>query len=429
MGAPMLALYGLGSMVGAGIYGLVGRAAGLLGGAVWTSFVVAMAAALLTGLSYAALGARYPQAGGTAYVIERAFRTRLLSYTAGFCVVASGLTSMATGSRIVAANILGLFGLPAPSDSMLALVAVIYLALLCMLVWRGLKESLWFNVLCTFIEVSGLVFVIVMGVRFWGSADLLEFPTVQAWYETGALILQSSVLTFFAFIGFEDILNVSEEVRDPRRNVPIGLIAAMLCATALYLGVAITAVSVVPWQELAIASAPLGAVMERAAPWLPPVVYTVITIFAVANTALINYVMGSRLIFGMARQGLLPKLLASIHPTRNTPHYATVAIFMAATLLILAGDVSQLASATVILLLGVFILMNAAQVILTRRPGEPTAAIPLPIAVPIIAALICAVMLVSRASGDLRPLQIAGVVVVLIQVVYYATRKSHRTVA
>ncbi len=428
MGAPMLALYGLGSMVGAGIYGLVGRAAGLLGGAVWTSFVVAMAAALLTGLSYAALGARYPQAGGTAYVIDRAFRTRLLSYTAGFCVVASGLTSMATGSRIVAANVLGLFGLPAPSDSTLTLIAVIYLALLCVVVWRGLKESLWFNALCTFIEVSGLVFVIAMGARFWGSADLLEFPTAQAWYETGALILQSAVLTFFAFIGFEDILNVSEEVRDPKRNVPIGLIAAMLGATALYLGVAITAVSVVPWQELSTAPAPLGAVMERAAPWLPAVVYTVITIFAVANTALINYVMGSRLIFGMARQGLLPKLLASIHPTRNTPHYATVAMFIAATALILAGDVSQLASATVILLLGVFILMNTAQVILMRRPGEPPAAIRLPIAVPIVAALICTVMLVSRATGDLRPLQIAGMVVLVIQVVYFATRKSHRTV-
>ncbi len=100
--------------------------------------------------------------------------------------------------------------------------------------------------------------------------------------------MQSSVLTFFAFIGFEDTLNVSEEVKNPGRNVPLGLIGVMIAATVLYLLISITAVSVVPWRELAAAAAPLGAVMERAAPWLPPVVYTVITIFAVANTALIN---------------------------------------------------------------------------------------------------------------------------------------------
>lgn len=424
MGAGMLALYGLGSMLGAGIYGLVGKAAGLLGGMVWASFLIAMAAALLTGLSYAALGSRYPRAGGAAYIIQRAFGRPMLSYVAGLCVVASGLTSMATGSRIVATNLQNLFGL----DTLpVTLIAVLYLALLCAVVWRGLRESLWFNALCTLVEASGLILVIVMGARFWGQADLLELPTEQDWAMTGLLLAQSAVLTFFAFLGFEDTLNVSEEVHNPARNVPLGLIGAMLAATVLYLLIAITAVSVVRWDVLAVAPAPLGAVMERAAPWIPAVVYTVITIFAVANTALINFVMGSRLIYGMARQGLLPKILTSIHPTRNTPHVAATAIFVVASILLFLGDVSQLAAATVILLLAVFTLMNVAQIALAKRAGEPPARIKLPTIVPMTGGLICIVMLVVRATtGEIVAPLIAGCLLIAIMLLYLTTRHSHR---
>ncbi len=424
MGAGMLALYGLGSMLGAGVYGLVGKAAGMLGGMVWASFLIAMVAALLTGLSYAALGSRYPRAGGAAYVIQRAFGRPMLSYVAGLCVVASGLTSMATGSRIVATNLQALFGLGAVP---VTVIAVLYLALLCAVVWRGLRESLWFNALCTVVEASGLILVIVMGARFWGQADLLELPTQQDWAMTGLLLAQSAVLTFFAFLGFEDTLNVSEEVKNPARNVPLGLIGAMLGATVLYLLIAITAVSVVHWDVLATAPAPLGVVMERAAPWIPAVVYTVITIFAVANTALINFVMGSRLVFGMARQGLLPKVLTRIHPTRHTPHIAALAIFAVASILLFLGDVTQLAAATVILLLAVFTLMNLAQIALAHRAGEPTAPIKLPTFVPILGAVICAMLLVVRAAtGEMVAPLIAGCLLVFIVVLYLLTRHSHR---
>jgi basic amino acid/polyamine antiporter, APA family len=424
MGAGMLALYGLGSMLGAGVYGLVGKAAGMLGGLVWVSFLIAMVAALLTGLSYASLGSRYPRAGGTAYIIQRAFGRPMLSYVAGLCVVASGLTSMATGSRIVATNLQALFALQALP---VPLIAVLYLAALCAVVWRGLRESLWFNALCTAIEASGLILVIVMGARFWGQADLLELPTQQDWTATGWLFAQSAVLTFFAFLGFEDTLNVSEEVKNPSRNVPLGLLGAMLGATLLYLLISVTAVSVVHWDVLAMAPAPMGAVMARAAPWIPAVVYTVITIFAVANTALINFVMGSRLIYGMARQGLLPRALTRIHPRRNTPHVAAVAIFVMAALLLMLGDVSQLAAATVILLLGVFALMNLSQVVLATRAGEPPAPVRLPIVAPILGGLVCAVLLVVRAAtGEVVAPLIAAGLLVLIVVLYFLTRHTHR---
>lgn len=427
MGAGMLMLYGLGSMLGAGIYGLVGRAAGTLGSAVWASFLVAMAAALLTGLSYAALGARYPRAGGAAYVLQRAFGRPMLSYVAGLCVVASGLTSMATGSRIVASNLQTLFNLHSVP---VGLIAAGYLGVLCALVWRGLRESLWFNALCTLIEASGLVLVIVLGARFWGDTNLLDLPGDEDWAASALLLLQSSVLTFFAFIGFEDTLNVSEEVVNPARNVPLGLIGAMVCATILYLLIAVTAVSVVPWQSLANDPAPLGAVMRRAAPWLPKAVYTVITIFAVANTALINFVMASRLLYGMARQGLLPQGLARIHPERGTPHIAAVAIFVAASVLLLLGDVAQLAAATVILLLAVFTLMNLAQVVLGRRPGEPAAPIKLPKWVPLGGALICMVLLLARAlTGESVAPGIAAALVLGIIVLYLITQRGRQSTA
>jgi basic amino acid/polyamine antiporter, APA family len=426
MGVWMLALYGLGSMLGAGIYALVGRAAEVAGSAVWMAFLTAMVGAMLTGLTYAALGARYPHAGGAAYVVHRAFRRPTLSYVVGLAVVASGLTSMATGSRVIADNLRALFGLEAVPPLSLALA---YLAVLAVLVWRGLKESLWFNAMCSVIEAGGLVLVIVCGARFWGSRDLLELPgTSPGLASAGLLVASASVLTFFAFMGFEDTLNVTEEVRDPARTVPRGLILAMLGAAVLYLLVSITAVSVVPWRELARAPAPLGAVMSRAAPWIPPPVYVVITMFAVANTALINFVMGSRLVYGMARQGLLPAPLARVHAVRHTPHRAVLAIYGCAAVVVSLGDISQLASATVLLLLGVFVVMNVSHLVLARRAGEPPAPFVLPGFVPFIGALLCgAVFSVRALTGDaVAPLIAAGIVAASL-VLYALTRQSRGT--
>ena len=408
MGVWMLALYGMGSMLGVGIYALIGRAAAVAGSAVWMAFVTAMIGALLTGLTYAALGARYPRAGGASYIVHRAFGWPALSYVVGLAVVASGLTSMATGARVIADNLRALFGLEGVPPLMLALA---YLAVLAAFVWRGLRESLWFNALCSVIEAGGLVLVIVCGARFWGSQNLLELPAADAdWASASLMVASASVLTFFAFMGFEDTLNVTEEVHDPARTVPRGLLIAMTGAAVLYLLVSITAVSVVPWRELAQAPAPLGAVMSRAAPWIPPAVYVVITIFAVANTALVNFVMGSRLIYGMARQGLLPKPLSRVHPVRRTPHIAVFAIYGSVAVVVSLGDISQLASATVLLLLGVFVLMNVSHLVLARRPGEPRAPIRVPSFLPVVAALMCGAVLIVRAStGEVTaPLIAAG---------------------
>jgi APA family basic amino acid/polyamine antiporter len=438
IGGWQVMFYGLGSMLGAGIYALIGRAADSLGNAVWLAFLTAMIAAMLTGLSYACVGSRYARAGGAAYVTQHGLRKPLLSYVVGIAVMMSGLTSMATGSQAIAEQLEKAFGFALD----IKLVAIGIVFLVGCVIYRGLRESMWLNVLCTVVEASGLLFIIAVGARYWGSVNYLETAkdTVAGGAGSGitlALVMQGAVLTFFSFIGFEDILNVSEEVKNPRKNVPFGLIGAMILATLIYMAVAITAVSVVPWRELAASKTPLMDVAHRAAPWLGGIdkLYLGITIFAIGNTALLNYIMGSRLLYGMSRQGLLPVILGRVHPKRHTPHVAVFVLFGIVSVLILSGGVKQMAESTVLLLLAVFTVVNIALVVLKRRPGEPTGGFEPPMFVPVLGALTCASLIYTRihsaitsadASMHIAPLIAGGIIV--ISVVLYAVLKPKNPV-
>ncbi len=418
LGPVQIAIYGLGSMLGAGIYGLIGVAAGQMGSAVWLAFGVAMVAALLTGLTYASVGSRYPRAAGAAYVTQRAFRTPLLSYTVGLAVTASGLTSAATQARVVANNLQRIEWLAAIPEVLLALGFILILA---GIVIRGIKESAWLNFVCTAVEALGLLIVIAVGVSFWGSTDLTQTPEgpLAFDYATASLAMQGAVLTFFSFIGFEDILNMGEEVKDPHTTMPIGIIAAMIMAAVIYMAVAITAVSVVPWQELKDAKGPLVEVVARAAPWFPPAVFVVITIFAVTNTALVNFVTSSRLAYGMANHGLLPSWLGRVHRTRHTPHVAVLVLLAIIATLVVIGNVAQLASATVLLLLLAFTVVNAGLLVLKRRPDEPKGRFEVPAIVPLLGAVICAaLMLVRGITGDWQAPALAAALIVAIVVMY-----------
>ena len=217
IGPVQLALYGLGSMLGAGIYGLIGKAAGQVGNAVWLAFVVALVAALLTALSYASLGSRYPRAAGAAYVTERAFGLPLLSFVVGLALVCSGLTSVATQSRVFAANLAVLFNLESIPLWWLALG---FLLVLAGIVFRGIRESMWVNVLCTLVEASGLILVVAVGLSYWGSVDLLEMPPAAVDQGEWLILMQGAVLTFFAFIGFEDTLQRRRGMPRPAAHHP-----------------------------------------------------------------------------------------------------------------------------------------------------------------------------------------------------------------
>jgi amino acid transporter len=394
MGLGALVIYGVGDMLGAGVYGLIGKVAGVMGNAVWLAFVASMVAAALTGLSYASLGSRHPRAAGVAYIAQRAFGLPFLSYLLGLAVVASGLTSLAAGARAFAGYFLGLLDIGASAGALSAVV-IAYIAVLTFINFRGMRESTWLNALCTTVEAGGLFIIIAVGMRFWGGVNYLETPAAATAGGgiTFPLVLSGAVLTFYSFVGFEDMINVTEEVKNPERNFPIAVVAAIAITSVIYIAVAVTAVSVVPHAELAASDQPLVEVVKRAAPWFPSAAFSFIALFAITNTGLLNYIMGSRLVYGLARQGLVPRALGAVHPVRHTPHRAIFALLLIVLILALSGNIAQLASATSTLLLGVFIVVNASLIVLQRRPAEPRGLFEIPTIIPIGGILMCGVIL------------------------------------
>jgi APA family basic amino acid/polyamine antiporter len=408
LGVAGLAMFGVGNMLGAGIYGLVGKAAGVMGSAVWLSFLASVVAAGCTGLTYASLGSRFPRAGGAAYIVRRTFGRALPAYIIGLTVAMSGLVSMAAGSHVFASYFVRLApDIPAP-----AVIAVYVLALAAINAF-GMRQSSWLNMMCTVVEAAGLLLVIAVGLRYWGSVDYFDATTASnpGGAISPALVLSGAALTFYAFIGFEDVLNVAEEVNNPRRTIPIALIIALTVTMLIYIAVAVSAVSVVPAPELAAAEGPLAHVVQRAAPGIWPALLPVIALFAVANTGLLNYIMSSRMAYGMARDGLLPSIIGRLHPTRRTPQVAIV--LLGAIVLGLAAPftLTALAQVTSLLLLTSFIVMNACMIVLKRRPAEPRGAFEVPTVVPLAGIVVSAVVI---ASAQQRALLLAAILLACI---------------
>lgn len=413
-------MYGVGDILGSGIYGLVGKAAGQLGNFVWLAFLVSFAVALMTGLCYAALGARYPRAAGSSFIIWKAFRSPFLAFLAGMATLASGLTSMAAAANIFSGYLNGM-----------ANFIPVWLGILgfCMIlsgiVFAGIKESMWANTVCTIVEVTGLLLIIVAGIPFIGNVNLLDTASIpnQALL-TPSLILSGAVLTFYSFVGFEDVINVSEEVIKPKRNVPLGLMLAMLIASTIYMLVSVVAVSVVPAAELAQSKQPLVDVITVAWPWFPARVFSVIALFAVTNTALLNFVMASRLMYGLGNLGLAPKLLAKVHGKTKTPYVAVITV--AAIFLVLAyvGDVSSLARATSLFVLLAFMGMNASLFLFQKRESgkhKRQRRWRLPQIIPILGVLGTAAMMAHAKMDDVK---IAGSLFAVIVVLYFFQRPT-----
>ncbi len=422
IGLFALTLYGIGDILGSGIYGLVGKAAGEMGSAVWLGFFISMVAAGLTGLSYASLSSRYPRAGGAAYTTYRAFNNGFVAYVVGLAVLASGLTSMATAARVFAGYFTGM-GLPLPPT----VVALLFAAFVAAVVYRGIRESIFTNSIFTFVEIGGLLFILLIGARYIGSTNYLDATTAaNPSGEIGlSLLLTGAVLTFYSFVGFEDMINVAEEVKEPRKTMPRGLILAIAISSLIYMGISIVAVSVIPPMELAASNQPLVDVVAKAAPWFPTPIFSVIAMFAVANTALLNFIMGSRLLYGMSVHGLVPKYLNKIHPERRTPHLAVFTVTVLFMILILSGDVSSLAKATSVLLLSCFVVVNIALIVLQRRETIE-GAFEVPSFIPIVGSLICIAMLSRAGSAELL---MAGVILFVIVALYFIMKPNPQSIS
>lgn len=417
-----LVLYGMGDILGAGIYGLIGKAAGQMGNGVWLAFLVSMIAAGFTGLSYASLGSRYPRAGGASFVTHKAYGNAFLAYVVGLAVLASGLTSMATSCRVFAGYFAGLF-----SSLPEWVVIVVFACLLAAIIFRGIRETLWVNNVLAVIEILGLILIIVLGASYLGDINYLDLKSAQnpQGVLTSSLLLSGAVLTFYSFIGFEDILNVSEEVKDPARTIPRGLLMAVGFSSVIYIVISLIAVSVIPSAELANSKEPLVDVLRRAAPWFPTPVYSVISLLAVSNTALLNFVMGSRLLYGMSKQGLMPKFLNAIHPKRSTPHRAIFILLGLLILLALLGDISQLARATSVLLLGCFVVVNIALLVLKKK-DKVKGSFEVPSFVPVAGAVVCLAML---SQGKSEEFIVAGSIIAVIVVLYFFIKPTAKAIS
>ena len=273
--------------------------------------------------------------------------------------------------------------------------------------------------------------MLIVGIRYWGSVNYLEGPVVHP--DTHApvngglpfgLVMAGAVLGFYAFIGFEDMSNVAEEVKNPQRTFPIGVIVAVAITSLIYMAIGITAVSVVPHETLKESRQPLVDVVRTAAPSFPTRAFSIIALFAITNTALLNYVMGSRLVYALARQGLVWRRLGSIHPFTRTPHVAILTLMVVLIGLVFAGGISTLASATSSLLLFAFVVVNMSLIVVKLRKGEPKGRFDVPIIVPVLGVIICAALILN---AEARAAKIAFLIVVAITLLYMITRPANVT--
>lgn len=392
MGPGLLLLFIIGDILGTGIYALTGQVAGKVGGAVWLPFLIAFAVALLTAFSYLELVTKYPQAAGAALYTHKAFGLHFVTFIVAFAVMSSGITSAATASRAFAANFSESLGFDFGDFGVLAL-AVGFMALVAAINFRGVGESVKLNVGLTLIELSGLIVIIFIGFSAisYGTGDIsraFEFhPTDDGVFWS---VIAATTLAFFAMVGFEDSVNMAEECKDPSRIFPKVLLAGLCITGVIYVLVSIAAIAIVPANELSEGETPLLKVVQIGAPSFPIGVFGVITMLAVANSALINMMMASRLIYGMAREGVVPEVLGKVHSARRTPAIAIVfTTLLAIGLLLFAGGVPQLGGTTALLLLCVFAIVNIA-VLLLRNDTVEHKHFRTPTILPVLGALTCA---------------------------------------
>lgn len=368
----ILLLFIMGDILGTGIYALTGTIAREVGGVVWLPFLLSFVVAFMTAFSYLELVTKYPQAAGAALYTHKAFGIHLLTFMVTFVVMCSGITSAATASRAFAENLMKGFGITATPAAITGVAVGFILLVMVVNLW-GVGHSVKTNVVLTLVELSGLLLVILVGfyAMMEGRADFSRVTVFATDTDksTFLAVTAATSVAFFAMVGFEDSVNMAEETINPTKVFPKVMLTGMGITGVVYVLVSITAVALVPPGELAAQGAvPLLEVVRVGAPDLPVnVIFPFISMFAVANTALLNMMMASRLLYGMAREKVLPEWLGRVHATRRTPWTSIIFSSVLAIILItFVGQVSALGGTTALLLLIVFTIVNIAVMVLRR---------------------------------------------------------------
>jgi len=383
----MLIFYGLGNILGAGIYVLIGEIAGVSGFYMPLSFIIACVVVLFTALSYAELSARYPISAGEAVYIYEGFGSEKLSIMIGLAIAFSGLLSSATIIHGFYGYLNTFIEIPAVLVSI-----VLILSLMLIAIW-GIGESVKAASLLTLLEIIGLLLVIYVGapsVSFDLEAMQKLIPPMD--FVVLNSIILGAFLAFYAFIGFEDMVNIAQEVKNPSVTMPRAIVVVLIVSTILYIAIAWVSISVVEPSKLVTTSAPLAMVYEEST-GSKAVILSFIGMFAVVNGALIQMIMVSRILYGMSAKGWLPAFLSSVNARTKTPIQATVLTAIMILLFTLLLPLLTLAQSTSFLIFVVFILVNWALIRIKLKTPSVEGMVRYPIWVPSIAIILNVTML------------------------------------
>ena len=361
----LVTFYGIGTILGAGIYVLIGEVAVTAGIFTPLSFLTASFLALFTAISYAELSSRFPKSAGEAVYVQEGLQRRHLSILTGLAVVLVGMISSATIAKGFVGYLHVFISMP---DWIVIILLVSTLGIIA--IW-GISESVIIATVLTLLEIGGLLLVLWVALpSFVFLPDRLPDLIPPMEYSIWNGIFLGSFLAFYAFIGFEDMVNVAEEVKEPSKILPIAIILALVVTTILYFLVSLSAILVLPVDKLAGSKAPLALLYEHAT-GSRPVIISLISMFAVINGALIQIIMASRILYGMSKQGWLPPILGELNQVTRTPLKSTVLVTAIILILALWLPLITLAKITSLITLLIFAMVNLSLWIIKYRQPAP----------------------------------------------------------
>ncbi|MEU0989532.1 APC family permease [Streptomyces sp. NPDC005953] len=423
IGPKLLILFVIGDILGTGIYATTGKVAGKVGGALWLPFLIGFIVAVLTAASYVELVGKYPKAAGAALYTQKAFKVPFVTFIVAFLVMCSGLASASAAARAFSGDYFLEFTDAVPAT----LIAILFILVLAALNLRGVSESVKANVVLTIVELSGLA--IILGIGAWAvfsgdgeASRLTEFEASGTGYALITSVLGATALGFFAFVGFEDSVNMAEETKDPIRTFPRAIFIGVAVTGTIYVLVALVSSLLVDHRTLAGSSGPLLEVVKAGGVDFPPKLFALIALFAVTNSALINIMMASRLCYGLANEGILPRAMGKVLPGRCTPVVGIVFVSVLAIGLVTTGEIEGLSDTTAFLLLCVFAVVNIAVLVL-RRDRVAHKHFRTPTALPVLGAVTALVLASPLADRDAEVYIRAGVLLA-IGIALWAVNKA-----
>lgn len=413
LGLRHLTASGIGVIIGAGIYVLLGPATQAAGSLVWASFLIAGLLSAITAFSYMELASMFPSAGSEHEFARQVF-PRWVSFTAGWAMTLALIVAAPTVALGFARYLQIFIDIDVRAGALGLLLLVSFIAV------SGMKRASWLVIALSTVQVGGLILVIILGADHVGEVNLLQGNGLSG-------VIAGSALIFFAFIGFDEVITLSEETIDAHRTVPRALLLALAISTLLYVLVAVVSVSVLGADQLALSQQPLTDVMQDAVGGVAVEIVAVIALVTTLNTTLLVVTASSRMMFGMASKGDLPQWFQTLR-NRKSPRNSVVATLIVACSLLFVGDIHQLAASTDALIYLMFLLVNVIVIMLRiKRPNDSRPfRIPGDIGkVPLLPIFGIGVTLLMASQLDLRSVILAAVLTAAGPVLFGVVRMSY----